>query len=300
MNGPVSWRWEALLRLLAGVLVCVMIGSWVGLSLRAIQADRAAWALSLAVPGVAALGIALRLTLWPWPWEVLRARLITFTVSFYVGLLLLSLAHHWVGRREEPPHYSQVVVAGLSFQGAALLLITRFLRQHGSTWGRAFGLGQRPGWSLALGAAAGGVVLLPAWALQILTIQLLQRFHQTAEVQVAVQVLQNTTGWAQQLALAVVAIGLAPPAEEALFRGLLFRSLHEAGYRRLAWLGTSLLFALVHANAASFVALVVLALWLTWLYQRTGNLLAPIAAHAVFNALNFAAVQLYQRAWQGQ
>ena len=34
--------------------------------------------------------------------------------------------------------------------------------------------------------------------------------------------------------------------------------------------------------------LLLLALVLTWLYEQTGNLLAPILAHATFNALQFA------------
>ena len=37
-------------------------------------------------------------------------------------------------------------------------------------------------------------------------------------------------------------------------------------------------------NAPTFVPLFVFALALTWLYERTDNLLAPITAHALFNA----------------
>ncbi len=39
---------------------------------------------------------------------------------------------------------------------------------------------------------------------------------------------------------------------------------------------------------AHFVPLFALALALTWLYERTDNLLAPITAHALFNAANFS------------
>jgi membrane protease YdiL (CAAX protease family) len=39
-------------------------------------------------------------------------------------------------------------------------------------------------------------------------------------------------------------------------------------------------------DAAALVPLFVLALALTWLYEKTGNLLAPIAAHSFFNAAN--------------
>ena len=61
----------------------------------------------------------------------------------------------------------------------------------------------------------------------------------------------------------------------------------------LAWFGVSALFALIHVNLPTFVPLFALALALTWLYERTDNLLAPIIAHALFNAANFA-VLLWQ------
>ncbi|MCS7090855.1 MAG: type II CAAX endopeptidase family protein [Verrucomicrobiota bacterium] len=298
MHAQVPWRWEALLRLFAGVLTCVLIGSWLGLlgvSYGSPQGVRIRW---LALPGLGGLLVALALTWRPWPWEAIRSRLVGFSVSFYLGLGLLSLAHQWIEHsKDDPPGYQQVVLAGLSFQGATLILITKFLREHQIPWHRAFGLNQHPGRAAFMGVAAGTAALLPAWTLQILSGTVLQKFHQETEVQVAVQVLQTTTGWLPQLALAAVAIGLAPVAEEALFRGLLFRTLYQANFRRLAWIGSSLLFAWVHAHVTSFVALVFLSLWLTWLYNRTGNLLAPIVAHAVFNALNFAALQVYQRGW---
>jgi len=51
--------------------------------------------------------------------------------------------------------------------------------------------------------------------------------------------------------------------------------------------GVSVLFALFHMNAVSFVPLALFGMILTKLYERTGNLLAPILAHSIFNALNF-------------
>jgi membrane protease YdiL (CAAX protease family) len=47
------------------------------------------------------------------------------------------------------------------------------------------------------------------------------------------------------------------------------------------------LFALIHFNFAIFLPLQLLAVILVWVYERTDNLLAPIAAHATFNAVNF-------------
>jgi len=51
--------------------------------------------------------------------------------------------------------------------------------------------------------------------------------------------------------------------------------------------GTSLIFAATHANLMTFIPLVLLSLALIWLYEQTDNLLAPILAHSLFNAVNF-------------
>jgi membrane protease YdiL (CAAX protease family) len=52
--------------------------------------------------------------------------------------------------------------------------------------------------------------------------------------------------------------------------------------------GTSALFAFIHFNVAALLPLFVLAMVWTWLYERTGNLLASIAGHVIFNGVNFA------------
>ncbi len=93
--------------------------------------------------------------------------------------------------------------------------------------------------------------------------------------------------------LGVFAVVIAPVAEEFIFRGMLFPFVKQLGFPKLAWFGVSALFALIHLNAPTFVPLFVFALALTWLYEWTDNLLAPITAHALFNAANFA-VLLWQ------
>jgi hypothetical protein len=81
-----------------------------------------------------------------------------------------------------------------------------------------------------------------------------------------------------------------------LFRGILYPAIKQAGFPRIALWSTVLLFAAVHLNAVTFLPLAVLALILTALYERTDNLLAPITAHALFNALNFVALFLTEHA----
>jgi membrane protease YdiL (CAAX protease family) len=94
--------------------------------------------------------------------------------------------------------------------------------------------------------------------------------------------------WRNRLALGLVTILLVPVAEEIFFRGILYPWLKQIGFPRLALWGTAVMFAALHMNLVTFVPLMILALVLTSLYERTENLLAPIAAHGLFNAMNFA------------
>ena len=106
------------------------------------------------------------------------------------------------------------------------------------------------------------------------------------ENQFAVTLLAGTKSWGMRIYLGAFAVVLAPVAEEFIFRGMLYPFVKQLGWPRLAWFGVSFVFALIHDDAATFVPLFVLALALTWLYEKTDNLLAPIAAHSLFNAAN--------------
>ena len=79
---------------------------------------------------------------------------------------------------------------------------------------------------------------------------------------------------------------IAPVAEEFIFRGILYPFIKQLGWPKLALFGVSFLFALIHVNAPTFVPLFVFALALTWLYERTDRLIAPILAHGLFNGAN--------------
>jgi membrane protease YdiL (CAAX protease family) len=144
-----------------------------------------------------------------------------------------------------------------------------------------------------LGIILAGVFLPLGWGLQWLSAKImvqLPRLHLKPEEQQAVQTLQLASAWVARVALGAVTIVLAPVAEEILFRGILYPWIKYAGFPRLALWGSALLFAAVHSNIMTFIPLSVLAVALTFLYEKTDNLLAPITAHAVFNGMNFIAL----------
>jgi membrane protease YdiL (CAAX protease family) len=194
-----------------------------------------------------------------------------------------------LGLTEEQRKFLGMVVVVLFFQVAAVAWIALFLRENETTWAEAFGFASpQRGRAIFLGVLAALVFLPVAWALTQITFQIETMFRVTPESQVLVQELQKPglTIW-QKIYFGVIAIGVAPVAEECLFRGILYPAIKQAGYRKLALWGTSILFGASHANKETFVPLVLLAIILTLLYEETDNLLAPIMAHSLFNAANF-------------
>jgi hypothetical protein len=131
-----------------------------------------------------------------------------------------------------------------------------------------------------------------ALGLQQVSAVVLTKLGWPPEDQMAVTLLANTKSWWMRIYLGVFAVALAPVAEEFIFRGMLYPFVKQLGWPRLAWIGVSFAFALIHDDAATFVPLFVLALALTWLYERTDNLLAPITAHSLFNAANLVILAL--------
>lgn len=203
--------------------------------------------------------------------------------------------------------FYMLVTNAVVLHGGVLLLTAALLRAHGIGWREGFGW---RGASLprALGLGLLGVLLaLPVTlTLQHLAQRGLTALHEELvahevkaidlqpEAQKLVQTLQRTETTEQRVFFALLAIVFAPLVEEILFRGVLYPALKQRGYPQLALWGTSLLFALMHANLSTFVPLTFLALFLAFLYERTGNLLAPIMTHSLFNAANF--VMLLYRA----
>ena len=183
--------------------------------------------------------------------------------------------------------FGNILIATLSLQGMTWVLMGVFLRFHHVGFGE--GLGFKKGnllFSLLLALGVVVVVLPIALGLQGISVALMEKIHWKPENEEAVTLLTTAPSLGAQIYLGFFAIVLAPVAEEFVFRGVLFPFIKQLGLPKTAWIVVSLLFALIHANTAVFIPLFALALALTWLYETTDNLLAPIFAHSLFNAIN--------------
>jgi membrane protease YdiL (CAAX protease family) len=226
------------------------------------------------------------------PWRidaVIRLFLIVMITVCLGGVVSGIVSHFTSAWPKGQSNFCQVVVGALFLEIPSLVWIGLFLRQHHILWKDAFGWQKsEPATAVAYGVLTAVLYIPAAWGLQIASEFVMRLAALKPEQQVAVQELQDPTlNLAQKFFIGLIAIVFAPVIEEALFRGILYPAIKQAGHRRLAlWLSSGL-FALVHFNAETFVPLMAFALILVYLYETFQNLLAPVVAHSLFNAANF-------------
>lgn len=226
---------------------------------------------------------------------VSEAREAIFSVAaFNATLVLATVGFFWAGvfivrSVGRPVSYS---LSALGFRAPKMGIVG------------GFGLG----FLVGLGSLVVSAVLNPATAI------VLERLGYSTESTVQQPFMQNLEEWvANSPAAAIIAIFgvvvvFGPAVEELVFRGAVFNGLHAIGkafssrldisgppmrtVRRMWFVVAALLssafFALLHLEPVILPALLVLAVALCWLFEKTGSLLPPIVAHATFNS--FAAI----------
>lgn len=185
--------------------------------------------------------------------------------------------------------FLQIMLSILFLQGGVLIWVALFLRESKLSWREAFGL--RPPSRLkaiSSGLLVGLMIVPAAGAMQLLSETVMEMLGARPQAQEAVKALETGGMTAtESMLLGGFAILLAPIAEETLFRGVLYPTIKQLGYPRLALWATSILFGALHGNSPTLFPLVMLGLLFVYLYEASGSLLTPIAAHMMFNTANF-------------
>ncbi len=180
----------------------------------------------------------------------------------------------------------------------------------------------RPRGGALAGIGAGMAVGIGAFLLSMivtpLSVLVLERLGYSTESTVQQPFMEGLVGWVQERpgvavpAIVLVVVLFGPAVEELVFRGVVFNGLYRLGalvYTRSVGaeqskrppgktifvssaLASSVLFALLHLEPVLLPVLLILAITLCALFQRTGSLLPSFVAHATFNSFAAALIIL--------
>jgi hypothetical protein len=114
-------------------------------------------------------------------------------------------------------------------------------------------------------------------------------------VQDVVKLLKEAKDPAVIALMAAAAVLVAPLCEEVVFRGYFYPVAKRYGGRVVAAVCSALVFSAAHGSLAALLPLFLFGLLLVELYERTGSLWTPVAAHFFFNGATVS-LQLGARA----
>ena len=218
------------------------------------------------------------------PPEIAVADGIIAALAFFVlqGILAAVLVHDGVSPGKS-------LLYAFAIAGVVVALLSLFiLRQSGlpdllGALGLRFA-GSRPLAAVAMGLGAGAA----AFAVAAAYTALIHRVPWLGQMKDETFKLKPADRNAEMLHwFELLAVFAAPPVEEFIFRGLLYKGLRRSMNAARATVGSALVFALVHPPVA-FVPVFVLAILAAVTYERSKLLMAPVVAHATYNALLFA------------
>lgn len=228
-------------------------------------------------------------------WSVAGAiglTLLTGGITLFGGLVTGALDEFATNARLSDSAY--VALAGIALGLTYVSIVAAvWLAARRAKVGLAASVGlhpARPGLVLwtGVGAAIGARILtgLYGTALEALGVELPgQEFDPTRLLP------QTAMGITFTILLAVV---LAPLAEEIVFRGVLLSALRDRWGDAFAIGASSAVFAAAHVMPFAMPPIFLLSLALGVMYVRTRTLWAPIVAHAVFNGIGVAALYALQ------
>lgn len=186
-----------------------------------------------------------------------------------------------------------VLCQGVGFHLIGLAALAWVIHRRRMSWSIAFGMQ----WRVAVRRVGQGMLwylgILPVVLVASLAYQMiLFRFGYPFSVQNVVLFFIEPQSLGVRILLLVLAIGIAPLTEEALFRGVALPLLARTIGVMPAILLTAACFALIHFHVPSFAPLFVLALGFAVAYIVTQSLWVPVVMHALFNGMNIGLLLL--------
>jgi uncharacterized protein len=163
---------------------------------------------------------------------------------------------------------------------------------------------------IGTGMAVGIGTVLLSMIVNPISVLVLERLGYSTESTVQQPFMEGLVGWVRESpgvaipAIVLIVVLFGPAVEELVFRGAIFNGLYRLGafvstrsfgkdHGRSSTktifiasaLASSVMFALLHLEPVLLPVLLILAITLCALFQRTGSLLPPFVAHATFNSV---------------
>jgi len=164
---------------------------------------------------------------------------------------------------------------------------------------------------IGVGVAVGVGAVVLSMIVTPISVLVLEQFGYSTRSTVQQPFMEGLAGWVTESpgvavpAIVLIVVLFGPAVEELVFRGAIFNGLYRLGTLfstrsagkepskeppsktifALSALASSILFALLHLEPVLLPVLLILAITLCALFQRTGSLLPSFVAHATFNSV---------------
>lgn len=218
-------------------------------------------------------------------WQPLDAAVLLLALLLPITPALLAAVRQPVIETAGPSPTAIQFVPYLVYYLMVLAGVLLAARRTGLRMGEALGITRHALWpslraGVALGLGALPLLLLASWLTDLMLRGMGCPVVRQPVFDVLADAGMDATARALLLAVAVL---VAPVAEEAVFRGVVFPCMLRG--RRLfhTLLLVNVLFALLHLNVAAFLPLLAVGLCFSGGMLATGNVLTPIVMHAIFN-----------------
>jgi CAAX protease family protein len=210
--------------------------------------------------------------------------LITLLLALFFVLLTFASApvHQAARMRTEDLISSAALTVGLLLALAGYLRLRRFDLNSLGGFGRI---------GFFRTVVTGSILMLAAYPLILLGDIITQRLLRgPPQKQPIVEMFSESTTLQQRMIIIVLAVSLAPVAEEFIFRFFIYGVARRYVGRVVGVVASALLFAAVHGHLPSFGPLFVLGTCFAIAYEWSGSILVPMTMHALFNAVTLTAL----------
>ncbi len=216
-------------------------------------------------------------------WDVLTPVIVFLLCNVVASAVVASAVMAISGERTfagimEAVRSTALISTLLNF--ALVIVVQMFFRRYDN---RRFGKDERiwPAWKIIIGVLIVSVAGVAGnYLIQVSGLEDIFTFYQKIE--------NLTFSYQNPIILILTTVIIGPIAEELTFRGLVQRRARVWLKPGTAIVVSSLIFGLAHMNMIQLIYAFGIGLLLGYLYEKSGNLIAPILAHMAANAVTIA------------